>query len=145
MEYIQRPTDIVGYLIVEAKTAEGALPIANAVVTIEGAQGIGTIKITQETDRSGKTERIALPTVSGSLSQSYENRQPFSIYDIYVTAEGFYPFRAQNVPIFSGVTTLQPAALIGLSARESETVYPKDNTSVDDREPFNQPRQRGGI
>ncbi len=141
MEYPQRPTSAVGYLIVEAKTADGALPVASALVTVENARGAGDIKVTLETDRSGRTTRISLPTVSGELSQSYENNQPFSIYDVYVTADGFYPFRAQNVPIFSGVTTLQPVAMIGLSARDSETVYPRDNTSVNDREPF---MKRGG-
>ncbi len=144
MEYIQQPTTTVGYLIVEAKTADGALPVSNAIVTVEGAGGVGNVKITQETNRSGRTERIALPTVSSALSQTYENRQPFTIYDIYVTAEGFYPFRAQNVPIFSGVTTLQPAAMIGLSARDSQNVFPKDNTSVNDREPFSAADTEGG-
>ncbi len=143
MEYTQRPATAVGYLIVEAKTAEGALPVPSALVTVENARSAGDIKITLETNRSGRTERVSLPTVSGSLSQSYENRQPYAIYDIYVTADGFYPFRAQNVPIFSGVTTLQPATMIGLAARDSESVYPRDNTSVNDREPFQKTRSEG--
>ncbi len=144
MEYIQQTSEAVGYLIVEAKTAEEALPVSRAIVTIEGAGGVGSIKVTQETNRSGRTERVSLPTVSGTLSQNYGNRQPFSIYDISVTADGFYPFRAKNVPIFSGVTTLQPAAMIGLSARDSETVFPKNNTSVNDIEPFRENNQNGG-
>ncbi len=138
MEYLPQPQDAVGYLIVEAKTADGALPVPGAIVTIEGMTPTGYTKVTQETNRSGRTERFALPTVSGTLSQSSENRRPFSVYTVHVTAKGFYPFRAENVPIFSGITTLQPVSLIGLAARDSEQVYPKDNTSVNDRNTFTQ-------
>ncbi len=136
MEYGNRPMTSVGYLIVEAKTAEGALPVAGAVVNVSSTPGTGNVRLTVETDISGRTERLALPTVAEELSERPNIKHPYATYDISVIADGYYPFTAKQVPIFNGVTTLQPAMLIALSAYDSDSVYPRGNTSVGDTEPF---------
>ena len=132
MEPIQRPSNAVGYLIVEAKTADGALPIQGAQVTVTSTPGEGNIKITVETNLSGRTERLVLPTASRNLSQSASNPQKYLTYHVSVMADGYYPFEANLVPVFVGVTTLQPAMLIARSAYESDSVYPRGNLSVND-------------
>ena len=136
MEQTARPQNTVGYLIVEARTGANALPVEQAVVTIESTRGTGTVKLTLETDNSGRTERLSLPTVSRTLSESPGTPQPYSTYEITVVADGYYPFFAYDVPIFNGVTTLQRANLIALAFYESDTVYPRGNTSVENIEPF---------
>lgn len=132
MEPIQRPANAVGYLLVEAKTADGALPIPGAQVTVTSTPGEGNVKLTVETDLSGRTERLVLPTASRNMTQSASNPQRYLTYHVSVLADGYYPFEANQVPVFVGVTTLQPAMLIAKSAYESDTVYPRGNLSVND-------------
>lgn len=131
----QSTENALGYLIVEAKTADGALPVEDAVVTVSSTNG-GQVKITVRTNQSGRTERLALPTKNAALSESPGTKEPYLTYDVTVHKDGYYPYSAYSVPIFSGVTSLQPAALIGLSAYNSDTVYPRGNTSNQNTEPF---------
>lgn len=132
MEPMLRPATAVGYLLVEAKTAEGALPVAGAQVTVTSLPGEGNVKITVETNDSGRTERLVLPTASRNTSQSSDNPQAYLSYHVSVVAKGYYPFEASPVPVFVGVTTLQPAMLIGNAAYNSDSVFPRGNTSIDE-------------
>ena len=121
----------IGFLVVNVKTANGALPIENANVTIfanetpkenTGAALIDSDVIYNlKTDISGKTPKVALNTKSKSLSQSPENLFPYLTYNIYVTKDGYYDSTYLNVPIFQGVTSLQEADLIPLSEFASPT------------------------
>ena len=132
MESFERPATAVGYLVVEAQTADGALPVQGAQVPVTSTPGEGNVRITVETDQSGRTERLVLPTVSRNLNQTASNPQKYLTYLVTVTADGYYPFVARAVPIFVGVTTLQSAILIGNAAFNSDTVFPEGNLSVDD-------------
>lgn len=126
----------IGYLIVEVSTASGALPIANATVTVDSTNGITPVHISVETDASGRTERLSLPTKAGYLSLSTDDKTPYSTYNIEVYASGYYPYEATNVPIFAGVTSLQRVRLIPLSAYDSFDVFPRGNTVVRTTEPL---------
>lgn len=132
MEPMLRPATAVGYLVVEVKTADGALPVAGAQVTVTSLAGEGNIKISVETNGSGRTERLVLPTASRNTSQSADNPQAYISYHVAVIADGYYPFEASPVPVFVGVTTLQPAILIGNSAYNSDSVFPRGNISIDE-------------
>ncbi len=126
----------IGYLIVEATAARGALPIPDAVVTVTSTNGNTPVNVTVETDLSGRTEKLTLPTRAVSFSLTPEEKTPYSSYTVQVYANGYYPFVASDVPIFPGVTSLQNARLIPLSAYNSEDVYPRGITTVRNTEPF---------
>ncbi len=109
-----------GFLIVSVYTARGAIPIRNALVTIsyvDASQSAPYAVLT--TDRSGKTPKIALPAPPRDLSLTPQNggeiTLPYSVYNIEIVKEGFYPVVDTGVPIFSGVTAIQSADLIPLS------------------------------
>jgi hypothetical protein len=55
---------------------------------------------------------FALPAVSGVYSQTPENGEPYTYYTVYVRADGFYPIRFREVPIYGGSTSVQPVDLI---------------------------------
>ena len=129
---LNRSQTSVGYLIVEATAAEGALPIEGAVVSVTAPPPSESISISVETDRSGRTERLSLPTRAGYYSMTPDEKYPYSTYTVHVYATGYYPFVATNVPIFAGVTSLQSAPLIALAAYDSENVYPNGNTSFNE-------------
>lgn len=112
----------IGFLIVEATTANGAIPIEDALIYVypSGDKGafpddISGALYSLRSDTSGRSEKIALETKPRSLSLSPSNLTPFLTYNIYVKADGFYDSQKLNVPIFQGVTSIQPVEMIPLS------------------------------
>lgn len=112
-------SESIGFLVVEAKTAGGALPVEGARVSVygyspeeEGKDGALIYAVT--TDKGGKTPPLALDAKSKELSMTPGNTNPFSVYNISVESDGYYSNKYINVPIFQGVTSIQPATLIPL-------------------------------
>ncbi|MBQ8162990.1 MAG: hypothetical protein IJZ93_01295 [Clostridia bacterium] len=113
----------IGFLIIEAKTANGALPVEGALVYIfptleEGErfpENMSGVLYSLRTDDSGKTEKIALNTKPRSLSMSPSNETPYLTYNAYITADGYFDTYKMNIPIFQGITSIQTADMIPLS------------------------------
>ena len=60
------------------------------------------------TDQSGKTETFFLETPARALSLSAgAESEPFARYNMMVEAEGYVSNIHLNIPVFSGVTSLQ--------------------------------------
>ena len=119
-------TDEIGFLTVTVRTSSGALPIENAMVNIyeniETKNGDGDITnanghliYSMRTNKSGQTEKVALPTKNIMLSLTPENVQPFRSYNVFVSSEGYFDSDVINVPVFQGITSIQPINLIPLS------------------------------
>lgn len=109
----------MGYLIVRATTARGAIPLEGANVTVrnrlpEFEEGRGDAVVSSVTDRSGNTQRIALPAPPRAASETPGDAKPYSTYDIEVFADGYYQHRYYGIPIFDGITAVQQADLIPL-------------------------------
>ena len=98
-----------GGLIVEVKTARGALPVENARVEIRSGD---TLLYTLFTDRNGRTERVSLSAPSIGLSLRPGVPNAFALYSVAVAKNGFHPFSFSSVPVFAGITSIQPAELI---------------------------------
>ncbi|MGN0603973.1 MAG: hypothetical protein ACI4I2_08345 [Oscillospiraceae bacterium] len=103
-----------GYIKAEVTTGGGAVPIENAVVLITKKDGGKTYLLKMLiTDESGSTETVALPAPSASFSETPSpEEKPFADYYISAYAEGFYAENDMEVPVFSGVKSIQPIALI---------------------------------
>lgn len=109
----------IGFLVVKAKTANGALPVENAKVNIyeylpESDSTGGSLIYSVLTDQDGKTPKLALDAKRKELSMTPGNLNPFSVYNISVEKDGYYSNRYVNVPIFQGITSIQPVELIPL-------------------------------
>ena len=130
---MNQSNDSIGFLLANVKTANGALPIEGATVTIYGGSTLNqdgspsflrnNIIYTLKTDKNGKTEKVALSTKSKDLSLSPDNPIPYDSYNITVTADGFYDASYLGVPVFQGITSLQGANLIPLSEFASPNDY----------------------
>ena len=116
----------VGYLIVNVSTARGVIPLKDASVTVFYNEPEGTsVFSVMSTDMSGKTERLELPAPSRELSESPGNPKPYATYTITVEKDGYYPVTNAGVPIFAGVTSIQPVEMLPLAEYNSDTVYPR--------------------
>ncbi|MBR5152342.1 MAG: carboxypeptidase regulatory-like domain-containing protein [Clostridia bacterium] len=106
----------MGTLQVTVTLARGAIPVEGATVTVYEAGENGRELKRLWTDQSGNTEFLPLPAPALSLSQTPdEASSSYSSYTIRVTQPGFYPELRLNVPVFDGVTSIQPIGLIPLS------------------------------
>lgn len=99
----------MGKLIVQVSTANGALPIQNASVTVSDVSG--SIISSQLTDNSGRTSAISLCAPPASYSQSPGNTMTYDTYNIKVEKSGYYTEEFLNVAVFDKIESIQPVAL----------------------------------
>lgn len=134
----------VGRLIFRVTTGSGAIPLAGARVVIrdKGAEGDparGNALTVMYSDRNGKTDIMSLPTVPRSESLAPRTNgapPPFLCYDAEVTLSGYRTVNFVCIPIFDGVTSVQPADMIPLpeNGREDGLTY-DDITIVESENP----------
>lgn len=115
-----------GYLSIETRLANDASPIEGAkVFIVTSPSGTTTGSDVSETyynyylktDSSGNTGFIRFETPDTSMSININNTQvPYSVADVYVVADGFYPTRVKNVQIFAETQSLLPINMIPISS-----------------------------
>ena len=67
----------------------------------------------KETDESGRTRLFVLPAPDRAESQSpSDNKVPYANYNMLVEAEGYVSNIHLNIPVFSGVTSLQRSNML---------------------------------
>jgi len=98
-----------GTLQVSVISSVAYIPIPGATVTISYTGDPENPIATLTTDSSGETEVITLPTPPLSYSLDPESlQQPYSEYNILVTAEGYEPVYVTGSEMFEGELSLQP-------------------------------------
>ena len=108
MDAASAPAD-AGYLVVNVRTAGGALPFEGALVTVYA----GNLPVAQVvTDRMGVSPRLTLPTPPKSNSLRPGGQTPYAEYTVVTEAAGYYPVTDLRLPIYPGVTSIQPVELI---------------------------------
>lgn len=119
-------TTSMGYLIVNVSTARGAIPLRDATVTVyydePGSTGVHSVLTT---DMSGKTDKIALPAPERALSESPGNDRPYATYTVVAEKDGYYTVTGTAVPIFAGITSIQPIEMLPLAEYNSDEVFPR--------------------
>jgi hypothetical protein len=88
--------------------------VPNAKVTIfTGNYNDMQIIDTAYTDQSGRTKPFILETPDKQLSLDQNNQTtPYSSYNLEVKAEGYIDNIHMNIPVFSGVTSIQRSQMI---------------------------------
>ena len=107
-----------GYLRFSVGTAGGTIPVEGAKVYVytdpdNGSEG--QLLYTLTTDEDGITETITLPTPPLSESFSPDFPKPYSTYNIFAVKNGYYPTEGRTVPLFPGITSIQPVNLVPVS------------------------------
>ena len=119
-----------GYILVNVRTGDDSSAIEDAFVAVTAiVDGKRLVLASGVTDESGVSPKFALPVPDLEHSQepSPEER-PYNLFDISVSAEGFFRARSVDVPVFSGITSVQNFNLIPLplmmdSSDETVTYY----------------------
>ena len=115
-----------GYLVVRVTTANGAIPLEDALVSIRGeAQQDSGVIYSLKTDRDGKTPKVSLPTPKRSLSDTQGGERPYALYNVDVMKKGYIPAYYHSVPVFPDVLSIQPAMMAPLPESSPETFRPK--------------------
>ncbi len=110
-----------GYLKVQVRTAQDAIPVDGAQIRILDDEGNTLYRLT--TDDSGETQVIALGTVDKIFSQSPDYTElPYANYGVTVDAEGFQPVSVTDIPIYDGELATLPADLIPLMEQQPRQI-----------------------
>ncbi|MCD7812382.1 MAG: carboxypeptidase regulatory-like domain-containing protein [Ruminococcus sp.] len=119
-----------GYIQVNVRTGDDSEPIQGADVQVTAVvDGNLMILASGATDESGAAPLFEVPVPSISYSQTPDPTvRPYSLFDVSVTARGFFNARSVDVPVFEGITSVQsfsmiPTPLFMNSGDETVTSY----------------------
>ncbi len=114
-------TNSTGTLKISVVSSLGLIPVENATVTISYTGDPNSPLETLNTDNSGQTPVITLPApdISYSLDPDTEV-QPYSEYNITVTAEGYEPVLVSGSELLPDRLSLQPIMMNPLETTEEE-------------------------
>ena len=115
--------DSVGYLTVRVSTASGAIPLEGVAVNVRGADVESSAVIySLTTDSDGLTPTVALAAPPRENSQAPSEDVPtYAVYNLDVFLDGYSPAFFHNVPIFSGINSVQPVILLPLTEYPSQS------------------------
>ncbi len=116
--------DGTGGMQVNVTTLKRLYPVKNAVVTVFTGEIASPVIIeTDTTDESGQSGIFNLKTPLKAESQQAENGGviPYARYNISVQSDGYVEQIAMNVPVFSGVLSVQGIDLIPVAAAGGHT------------------------
>ncbi len=114
------PNTSYGYIQATARAASQAQPLAGVSVYISRGDDL---LYTLQTNESGLTDKVRLPAPPIAKNREEAKVQPFSIYNVSAYLDGYAQLRSESVPVFAGVTSIQPFNMIPLpTGTESETV-----------------------
>jgi hypothetical protein len=105
-----------GRLVIRVSAASGAIPISGATVIIRSSANDAPVRILAAltTDESGLTDPILILTPPRSESLAPGGKQPFAEISTEVAADGYFTSSNLNIPIYPGITSVQPVTLIPL-------------------------------
>ena len=117
-----------GRLVVRVSAASGAVPVPNATVIVRSAENGIPVRVlgVLMTDESGITSPLAIATPPLSESLTPGGKHPFSEISAEITADGYYTSVNINIPIYPGITSIQPVNLIPLPDSQNGTQSSED-------------------
>ena len=117
----------VGYLVVAGSTAQNAIPIENALVTVSSLDenGVAELLFTTRTNRSGQTAELPLPAPPQSSSLSPGNPYPYARYAVTVDYDGYQPISSSDLTIFADIVATLPVYLVPLEESAIPPVTPE--------------------
>ena len=119
-----------GNLKISVTSTIGLIPVRDATVRISYKGVPNTTIETLNTDISGQTEEIALPAPPLEYSLSPGEEQPYSEYNIEVTAPGYESVTISGTEILADTLALQSVEMtpVEMEQEPEETIVIPDHT-----------------
>lgn len=127
---VQNAGPDTGRLKISVTSSIGLIPVTDATVKISYKGMPDSIIETLNTDISGQTEEITLPSPPLEYSMEPGADQPYSEYNIEVNAPGYEPVMVSGTEILPDALALQPIEMnpIEVEREEEETIVIPDHT-----------------
>ena len=112
-------------------------PIPNARIQLSYTTDPETELEELDTNESGQTEQVTLPTPPLEYSMQPGEQQPYAEYTIQVTARGYHPVNVSGINVFADETAIQEVELepTGEIEEEQENIVIPANTLFGDYPP----------
>ena len=112
-------------------------PIPNARIQLSYPADPETELEELDTNESGQTEQVTLPTPPLEYSMQPGEQQPYAEYTIQVTARGYHPVNVSGINVFADETAIQEVELepTGEIEEEQENIVIPANTLFGDYPP----------
>lgn len=120
-----------GNLTINVTSSQGLIPIQNATITISYTRDPDAVVTTLTTNESGQTETVSLPAPSINYSTEPSEVQPYSEYNISVTASGYEPVFISGTEILPDVTAVQPVSMTPMEL-EGPDAPPEEDIIIPD-------------
>lgn len=102
------PYSEYGYLKIEARTGDNGLPVPGTAITVVRKTPDGDeLVFSGVTDESGSVEKLRLPAPPNTKGASPESFQNYAVYTVSAFSKNFYREVSADVPVFSGITSIQ--------------------------------------
>lgn len=125
--------DCIGYILANVRSGDESSPVGGATVAVTAViDGQRMILASGLTDENGTTRKLEVPVPDAVHSQAPDpSVRPYSLYDVTVTAEGYFNARSVDVPVFSGITSVQnfnmiPVPIMTEPSSETLTYYNRE-------------------
>ncbi len=125
----QMETQSLGRYRVRCTTA-GAIPIANAAVTITAQNEPNNVLERLVTNEDGLTQEVELPAPPFDYSQEPNQPRPFTNYDVRVDAPNYEVFLYNGVEIFPNETAEQETIMTPLVQTPGELIFNIDPNTL---------------
>lgn len=127
--------DSSGFILVNVRTGDESWAIEGAVVMISAIiNGSRLMIATGIADSSGTTRLFEVPVPDlGHSQQPFPDIRPYTLYDITVTAKGFFNARSVDVPVFPGITSIQNFSMIPVPLQMNES---DETLTIYNQEPY---------
>lgn len=127
---VQNAGPDTGRLKISVTSSSGLIPVTDATVKISYKGMPDSIIETLNTDISGQTEEISLPSPPLEYSMEPGAEQPYSEYNIEVNAPGYEPVMVSGTEVLPDSLALQPIEMnpIEVEQEEEETIVIPDHT-----------------
>ena len=131
MEHMQNQKN-EGTLIIHATSGSEAIPVGGATVIVrlakEGEQS--DIFRVLVTDESGLTAPIRIETPSPAESLSPGGAKPYTEISAEISEPMYYSTSITGIPIYPGITSIQPVRMIPRPGRENGVAFPEQTIVV---------------
>ncbi len=107
----------IGNIIVEVTTGRGAVPLPGIDVVIDrldfnDPSGRQELIAVIETNQSGRTNPVAVKTVSRELSLTPGNAEPFATFYVTASEKGYEPVKNRPVDVFANEVSILKIDLV---------------------------------